>query len=1148
MTMNDASRWADSIVGLVREGHFQSELAQIRAKALLAEMTPQIPPYNWTYVPSRIVRNAIAALFGLEIVVQTESSYPSELMSAARQFAFAWESLAKLEEKTTRESALINAAVAYELAGYQANAACIARQLGRPVAQIDRPNMVEIAATFLQRLFLQVLYLADLARKEPQLDAHLQRSLWEAAAIALAADGFAHASRYFLTGAAEQLERARQVFGEAERTFASLGLVLESNLARSVRSLLPVMRSKSTWNIFQELTASNPRWRRYLKLLARGPGVDVLRSPSVSELWPSQIDALERGLLTSNSSKVIRMPTSAGKTRIAELAIVHVLATQPGAKCVYVAPYRALVWELERSFLNLFGDLGFRVASVLGTYESDDFEQMLIGDADVLVTTPEKLDLLHRVQPEFLNGVRLFILDEGQIVHDRRRGVKFELLFTRLKTRLPNARFLFLSAVVPQEALEDFARWFNAEPEKDILTSSWRPSLQRFAKFEWRGETGVIRYSSSEDIELLQEFVPGVIRQQIYEYTNEDTGRINRRRFPDIKNKSQTAAELAFRFAELGPVLVFCSQTNFAEAVGRALQLRLDLHSLTGGASAQYFETASTRSAIVAREWLGQNHLITSLLQSGIAIHHGDLPEAIRKAVETDFRERRFRILVATNTLAQGVNLPIRTVVVHSCWRGSADGSRERIPSRDYWNIAGRAGRAGEETEGTIIHIVASESDERDFAYYLQKRDNVEPLDSALFQLLKDLVQDRLTEAALSDVLDPEILAMLVEEGLELAALSEEVIDSMLSQTLVSAQAARHRMETQRLGRAIQVTAERIVQHAPDTEHWSVYSSTGLRSASCEKLRQHILDNERSLRRLLSEAGPDQLNELAIFFLEACLAVPEMEPDREFGGSYTELLQRWLSGAAIPDIRAEFGDQVSSLEELAKFIEDLFGYRLPWGISAYLRIAASTLDLDSSAIPDFVKFFPSMVKFGLPDPASCWAMAAGIPFRRMAIEVAAVYLDETNTPNYADFLKWLGQLDSDRLRYDFGLKSPVLEDVSRALSRSSINPLLREFCDARDILPREVEVRGINYEDRAKVALSARVGMPVTLVRDYDNVVDRNAVRVQLGSAVMGYLPRELAQLLAADMDAGLRLAGRIAAVEKGPVPRIRLRVEIMES
>ena len=85
-------------------------------------------------------------------------------------------------------------------------------------------------------------------------------------------------------------------------------------------------------------------------------------------------------------------------------------------------------------------------------------------------------------------------------------------------------------------------------------------------------------------------------------------------------------------------------------------------------------------------------------------------------------RERKYLLVVAINTLAQGVNLPIRTVVAHSCWRDGEDGSRERISVRDYWNIMGRAGRAGEEMEGTIIHIIASPGNLQDFERYLNSR------------------------------------------------------------------------------------------------------------------------------------------------------------------------------------------------------------------------------------------------------------------------------------------------------------------------------------------------------------------------------------------------------------------------------------------
>ena len=1149
--MTENRSWTKDTLALSGDRTFQLEVAQIRAKALLREVSDVIPPYRWSYVASRVVRNLTATLFSLETLSRTYPDRLKELEDAARQFALTWESLAKLGERTSRDTALMSSAVAYELAGYQANAVCLARQLGRDFYEIDKPDVSELTSAFLQRLFLQVRLLANRVRKEPEVNRLTYLQLLEDTSLALAGEGFAFASRFFLGGDENALAIAMKSLEEAEQSFASLGRVVESNLVRSIRSLLPLMRQRTTWSVFGKLVRDNPRWKRYLKLLARGPGFDILRSPSVSELWPSQIYALEKGLLDSESSKVIRMPTSSGKTRIAELAIVYTLVTIPDARCVYVAPYRALVWELEQAFLNLFSDLGYRVSSVIGTYESDDFEELLAADADILIMTPEKLDLLQRAQPEFLDNVRLIVLDEGQIVHDQQRGVKFELLLTRLKRRLPNARFLFISAVFPQETLEDFARWFKASPEDDVLSLDWRPSIQRYAKFEWIGETGVIRHSSSEDIELLQEFVPGVTKQQIYEFVNPLTRRINRRRFPDPNNKAQIAAELAYKFADLGPVLVFCSQTNFAEAVAKSLEMRLDLSKRKGESIPSYFLNASsTRSVLSAQEWLGDNHAITRFLKKGIAIHHGKIPDTLRKSIELDFRDKQFRILVATNTLAQGVNLPIRTVIIHSCWRYIAEGRYERIPARDYWNIAGRAGRAGQETEGTIIHIVRNRSDERDYRYYLRHRKEVEPVESALFRLLKNLLDERLdellTKSALSETLDPEILALLVEEGPEF--LLDENLQKLLSETLVQAQANRSGIGTEKIRQVFQETSEDIINLVPEKSYWPIYSSTGLSSKSCEAIRNYVVENRDRVSTLLREGSPAQVDNFVMMFLDACLTLPEMQPDREFGGSYNELLKSWLNGVSIHELVAEFGDQTTSLEELAKLIEELFAFRLPWGISAFIRIAAKELELQSEELCNFATFFPTMVKFGVPNPVACWAISAGMPYRKTGIDIAAKYLEETSSPNFQEFIEWIGDLNSEDLRYTFGLKGPVLEDVSRALSRSSFNPLLKKFATSEEILPYQTYVRGIAFENRIIVASEAQVGQSVDLIRDYDNPVDHNAVKVQLNGRTLGYLHRQLAQLVAPDMDCGLSLKGTIVEIKRTEIPRIKIRIDIQPS
>jgi hypothetical protein len=201
----------------------------------------------------------------------------------------------------------------------------------------------------------------------------------------------AEASKFFLNGNEDFLKGAEERLTIAERGLAELGLVREANIALTARSLLPVMRDRSIWLALRPVLPDNSQWARYLKLLARGVGRDLYRSPSVSELWPSPIKAVQQGLLdiSAAASKVVRMPTSAGKTRIAELSMVHTLASGSGFKCIYVAPFRALVTELQQQFLELFTDLGYRVSSVLGGYETDDFEQVLVEDADVLVLTKQ---------------------------------------------------------------------------------------------------------------------------------------------------------------------------------------------------------------------------------------------------------------------------------------------------------------------------------------------------------------------------------------------------------------------------------------------------------------------------------------------------------------------------------------------------------------------------------------------------------------------------------------------------------------------------------------------------------------------------------------------------------------------------------------
>jgi len=423
----------------------------------------------------------------------------------------------------------------------------------------------------------------------------------------------------------------------------------------------------------------------------------------------------------------------------------------------------------------------------------------------------------------------------------------------------------------------------------------------------------------------------------------------------------------------------------------------------------------------------------------------------------------------------------------------------------------------------------------------LRQRDNVEPVETALIRSLLELAENRLSEEALGAEIDAEVLALLAEEGLDTTL--EAAIQNTLEESLTNIQATRRHLSMNSLRRVFVNVAKRVTTNVPDPEVRAVFSHTGLTSLSCLTIRDHVLANQDTVRKLLTEGGPERLPQFIDLLLPLVSSLSEMQSNHEYGGSYNALLSQWLEGASISSVTGDVSPDPESLEALANVIDDLFRYRLPWGMSSYLRIAMQVLALDRTDVPDFVRFLPSMVKFGLPNPTACWAMSIGIPFRRTAIEVAAAFHRDVPTQGFDRFREWLSTLSSERLRREFGLTGPTLEDVARAIFTAAVNPLLRQFADLETFLPLDVRVEGIRYENRDIVALQAAPGQQVDLVRDYDNRVDRNAISVRLLGRDMGYIPREVAQILAPEIDTGTQLGATVLSIESGSPPKVRIRI-----
>src|SRR6266705_2389295 len=184
--MTEYETFRSHILSLDNDQEFREEASQIRIKALLSDVAEEIPLYAWNYISRRMVRNISFATFELENIARNNPNKIEALSLAARDIARTWEALARLGESTTREIGLLNAAVNYELAGYQANAMCLARNIRNTRSHLNLPSMFEMSILFLQRRILELRDLAKIVQVEPPLNGQVTTSLVEAMALALA--------------------------------------------------------------------------------------------------------------------------------------------------------------------------------------------------------------------------------------------------------------------------------------------------------------------------------------------------------------------------------------------------------------------------------------------------------------------------------------------------------------------------------------------------------------------------------------------------------------------------------------------------------------------------------------------------------------------------------------------------------------------------------------------------------------------------------------------------------------------------------------------------------------------------------------------------------------------------------------------------
>lgn len=443
--------------------------------------------------------------------------------------------------------------------------------------------------------------------------------------------------------------------------------------------LLHVLRKFQQSNIWSDLKKYVPEidWAEYVK---------YSKDEHILSFLPSQRDALEKGLLTFEQSFSLGLATSGGKSFITELLIFQEIKRNTRAKILYLAPLRSLSRELKLRFREMGKKLNIKCACKYGGNVADEGDATM-EEAQVLISTPETFITLEGVIDEELQKFSLIICDEGQLLDDWSRGINYELLLTRLK-RLDHKRFLFLSAIIPN--IEDINTWLGGN-ENQVSKSSYRPCDLRYGIVEERD--GVI------DLKMWNRTLDKV-SYSIPVFVERDLCR------GQLGTKTGVTCMTALKALNAGPVMVYTSTkynnagcVKICEKLAMILKDKPDLIPIRFLSHPEFLYEIENYVGFL----LGEDYPLSKYLRLGFAYHHGDLPQDIREVIENVYSRSLLPLIVSTSTLAEGVNMPIKTLVLHNILSPLSFANPRFMPRSSIKNIVGRVGRAGKHKYGVVL-------------------------------------------------------------------------------------------------------------------------------------------------------------------------------------------------------------------------------------------------------------------------------------------------------------------------------------------------------------------------------------------------------------------------------------------------------------
>lgn len=913
--------------------------------------------------------------------------------------------------------------------------------------------------------------------------------------------------RFLLFGDRRGMDRARSLLSALFETGENTATTNERWVAAHLWTYSEEVEATSIWTALPRTVPDAAR----RALAATSPPVLTLWPPQV-ELFSGTLGGTVGGLLSPDLKRaVLSIPTSAGKTLVAQILVLSELAREDRSVC-FVAPQRSLVREIRRALLPRVRALRKTLNREFPDFAVGEVEDLLEPSepADVEILTPERFAALLRNDPDsVLARFSLFIFDEAHLVGDSSRGFTLEgaLSYLNWRTKDTDHRILLMSAAIGNEVA--FKGWLDTDGSTETFRSTWRGPRRLLAAFTTRPQ-----WSSEEDLPpsgrgrvhrvsypldgVISFTIPGAGRR--YYATSAPIGKLVFRRNPngtrgakdDLSSPHYShVASVALFLEASGPTLSVTGTRADAQRLARAI------------AAGTEPTEATNRSRAALEGMLAPEHPLVTLLARGVAFHHAGLPLEVLTLLEDDLRSGRLKHLVSTTTLTEGVNLPVHTVILAEMrW----DGSDVRLSGPRMLNAIGRAGRAGIETEGWVIFAPSGQAP-TDPEMHLPTPEDLtirSQLDNP--QVLEAFAEFEGRQHAAADAVFAELANSLHDfagfvwyvlacEELLKGILSDETLDEIIDSLFVSGAVSNNTLNTLK-------AFARDVRDAyaeADSEHRRSWARAGTRVSSARRL-------DELGERLVESATEDLASpNSAIDWLDRSgvladlLALPEVEANawmfrvsprgEVVPVDIAEALKLWISGRPLAELADTLlpmvPDREWRLEQVVDHVSRGFGHSVSWLISVVLDRANSRLS--ASGAPELLcPPLPLYVRYGVDSVAALGLITGPLRNRNVAVSVAGAARDERIGDE--DVSLWLAGVPIQTWAERFNARPTDIADLLDAASDPSADTLRRllqgetvTFALPPGLTPQQVTLATTD-DDLALVEMRASDGTPLGLI------------------------------------------------------------------